>query len=99
MRIRSKNVYRETYCYFTGKVPSDAAQEVKDHLYKELEVYREHYYGENAHELPIEVFDITMHNGKRWTVMRFSAEYSSSGLDWNPLVFDDIVDVDSLIKE
>ena len=94
MRISSDRVLVETQSYYTVRLSNDYPEAEYDSAVVELKVFRANYYGDDA-DAP----EITLNTDSEGVVsVRFPIEYSLTGTSLNPLVYDDIVDVHSLIK-
>lgn len=99
MDITSKRVYEETYSYISIPVTltedAEANKNIYLDAYKELNVFRKEYYGDDIsdNECPIESYTDEYGN----IILRFATMYSSAGKDLHPQIYPHAVDARSLM--
>lgn len=92
--IASQRVKEVTQSYYSISLSEGYTQEEYDDAYKELDVFRKQWYGdEGAPEMEVAI------DGSGTQVLRFSTSFTSTGTRYNPLVYSNITQARDLMEK
>lgn len=92
--IASQRVQEVTQSYYSIRLSEGYTQAEYDDAYKELNVFRKQWYGdERGPEMEVAI------DGSGTQVLRFSTSYASTGASYNPLVYSNITQARDMIEK